>query len=210
MSHLTHAVPSLGFPAALLAPFMLCGAIAAGPVNVSARGQQPPDVVRLSKQMPDGRRWMVANLDVPVAGSYCFDDVDTNCRRYGRMYTWEAAQTACRALGAGWRLPTDDDWRGLAKQYGGIHGDGTDGGTAAYAALRVGGTSGFDAVLGGNRDERDGRYARLEAHGFYWTASVGEAGHARFYNFGSGGRALYRQESGSVGMAISVRCVSGE
>ena len=40
---------------------------------------------------------------------------------------------------------------------------------AAYTALLSGGTSGFDAGLGGNRSV-DGKYERLEAHGFYWTA----------------------------------------
>ena len=41
-------------------------------------------------------------------------------------------------------------------------------GKAAYTALLSGGTSGFNAVLGGNRSI-DGQYDRLEAHGFYWT-----------------------------------------
>ena len=38
---------------------------------------------------------------------------------------------------------------------------------AEYTALLSGGTSGFDAVLGGNRSV-DGQYERLEAHGVYW------------------------------------------
>jgi hypothetical protein len=44
-----------------------------------------------------------------------------------------------------------------------------DGGKAAYKALLIGGGSGFNALLGGGRGE-GGQYARLEAHGFYWTA----------------------------------------
>ena len=43
-------------------------------------------------------------------------------------------------------------------------------GKAAYKALMTGGSSGFNAVFGGGRSE-DGQYARLKAHGFYWTAS---------------------------------------
>ncbi len=30
------------------------------------------------------------------------------------------------------------------------------------------------------------QYARLEAHGFYWTASESDPGRAWFYNFGQG------------------------
>jgi hypothetical protein len=68
-----------------------------------------------------------------------------------------------------------------------------------------GGTSGFNAVLGGNRS--NGQYERLEAHGFYWTASANNPLSAPFYNFGNGGRALTRQPQGEKHMAISARCI---
>jgi len=60
-------------------------------------------------------------------------------------------------------LPTDDDWRQIAKHYGGVGNDSPDKGKAAYTALLSGGTSRFNAVLGGNRSI-DGQYDRLEAH----------------------------------------------
>jgi uncharacterized protein (TIGR02145 family) len=121
------------------------------------------------------------------------------------LYTWQSAQRACQSLGAGWRLPTDDEWRQMARRYGGISDDSADKGTAAFAALMSGGTSAFNAVLGGNRSE--GQYARLEEHGFYWTASDNDAASAPYYNFGQNGHALHRQPQGEKGMAISVRCV---
>jgi uncharacterized protein (TIGR02145 family) len=161
-----------------------------------------------SKRMPDGKQWMTENLNVNTGGSFCYDESELNCRRYGRLYTWESAQQACKSLGDGWRLPTDDDWRKMAKHYGGIFDDSKDEGKAAYAALMIGGSSGFNAVLGGGRVPDEGKYARLEAHGFYWTASEGDPATARFYNFGKGSSALYRQREGAKEMAISVRCVS--
>ena len=51
------------------------------------------------------------------------------------------------------------------------------------------------------------RYARLEAHGFYWTASASGATSAWFYNFGKGGLSLNRHPDGNKLMALSVRCV---
>jgi uncharacterized protein (TIGR02145 family) len=60
--------------------------------------------------------------------------------------------------------------------------------------------------LGGDRD--DGKFVRLEEHGFYWTASETGGMNAVFYNFGQGGLSLNRQTEGSKQMAISVRCVS--
>ena len=120
---------------------------------------------------------------------------EANCRQYGRLYPWEAARRACESLGAGWRLPTEGEWRQLAKQYGGVREDSDDNGKAAYQALLTGGSSGFAAMLGGGRAQ-DGEYARLEAHGFYWTASQNDPATACFCNFGKGGRALNRQSEG--------------
>lgn len=157
--------------------------------------------------MPDGREWTTGNLTVSTDRSYCYEDAEVNCRRYGRLYTWESARQGCRLLGAGWRLPTNDEWRQLAKPFGGVRDDSDDSGHAAYAALLIGGRSGFNAVLGGGRDADAGQYARLDAHGFYWTASERDAARAWFYNFGRGGRSLNRHGDGEKQRAFSVRCV---
>jgi len=158
------------------------------------------------KRMADGKEWTTANLNVNTSSSYCFDDAEPNCRRYGRLYTWESAQRGCHSLGDGWRLPTDDEWRQMARQYGGVGNDSPDKGKAAYTALLSGGTSGFNAVLAGNRSI-DGQYERLEAHGFYWTASDNDQNSAPFYNFGKGSQGLYRQPQGEKQMAVSARCI---
>ena len=94
----------------------------------------------------------------------------------------------------------------MAEHYGGIGNDSPDQGKAAYTSLLSGGTSGFNAVLAGNRSV-DGQYERLEAHGFYWTASDNEQNLAPFYNFGKGSQGLYRQPQGQKLMAVSARCV---
>ena len=157
-------------------------------------------------RMADGKEWTTDNLNVSVSPSYCYDDAEPNCHRYGRLYTWESAQRACQSLGDGWRLPTDDEWRQMVKRYGGVSDDSADKGSASFAALMSGGTSGFNAALGGNRSD-DGKYARLDDHGFYWTASDNAPDNAPFYNFGKNGKALHRQPEGEKQMAISVRCV---
>jgi uncharacterized protein (TIGR02145 family) len=159
-----------------------------------------------SNRMADGKEWTTANLNVHTPSSYCYDDAESNCRRYGRLYTWESAQRGCQSLGDGWRLPTDDEWRQMAKHYGGLGNDSPDKGNAAYSALMSGGTSGFNAVLAGNRSV-GGQYERLEAHGFYWTASDNDLKSAPFYNFGKGSQGLYRQPQGQKPMAVSARCV---
>jgi uncharacterized protein (TIGR02145 family) len=165
-------------------------------------GATPP-----SKRMADGKLWTTQNLNVNIAQSYCYEDAELNCRRYGRLYTWESAQQGCRSLGDGWRLPTDAEWRQMAKQYGGLLEESPEGSKATYRALFTGGTAGFGAMFGGSRIS--GRYERLEAHGLYWSASDNGSATAAFYNFGKGGQALSRHAQGQKQMAISVRCIKG-
>ena len=172
----------------------------------SAKDQRVSGPIVASKRIADGKEWTTANLNVSTSSSYCYGEAESNCGRYGRLYTWESARRGCQSLGDGWRLPTDDEWRQMAKHYGGLGNDSPENGKAAYTALLSGGTSGFDAVLGGNRSV-DGKFDRLEAHGFYWTASENDPITAPFYNFGKGSQALYRQAQGQKQMAVSARCV---
>ncbi len=177
----------------------------AGSTHRSVNDQNAAATIFSPKRMADGKDWTTANLNVNASPSYCYDDAEPNCRRYGRLYTWESAQRVCQSLGGDWRLPTDEEWRRMAKHYGGVSDDSIDKGKAAFTALVSGGPSGFNAVLGGNRS--DGRYARLGAHGLYWTASDNDPRSAPYYNFGQNGHALHRQPEGEKQMAISVRCI---
>ena len=209
MTGVTNAARPIRICVASIALSIAFGSVNASLVRLSAQDQgacRAGGTTHASKRMADGKEWTTANLNVNVSSSYCYDDAERNCRRYGRLYTWESAQRACQSLGDGWRLPTDDEWWQMAKRYGGVSDDSADKGRAAFTALMSGGTSGFNAVLGGNR-ELTGKYERLEAHGFYWTASDNDPGKAPFYNFGTGGQALNRHTQGEKQMAISVRCV---
>ena len=174
--------------------------------RLSAHAQKASGTRHSSKRMADGKLWSTQNLNINRMPSYCYEDADLNCRKYGRLYTWESARQVCQSLGDGWRLPTDDEWRRMAKEYGGVSEDSEDRGKAAYKALLKGGSSGFNGLLGGGRSQ-DGQYARLEAHGFYWTASESDPANGYFYNFGRGKEALHRQNGGEKDRAFSVRCL---
>jgi uncharacterized protein (TIGR02145 family) len=86
-----------------------------------------------------------------------------------------------------------------------VRDDSDDGGTAAFKALLLGGSSGFNILFSGGRTT-DGQYARLEAHGFCWTASESDSATAWFYNFGQAGY-LNRHDDGEKKRAFAVRCV---
>jgi len=44
--------------------------------------------------MADGKESTVENLNVAIAPSYCYDDAEPHCRRYGSLYTWEKGTRA--------------------------------------------------------------------------------------------------------------------
>lgn len=171
------------------------------------RSARVPGTPYSFKRMADRKQWLTENVNVNIRGSYCYQDDELTCRRYGRLYTWDAAPWACRSLGDGWRLPRDDEWRRLAKPYGGVYGESADTGKSAYESLLMGGNSGLDALLGGGRSPDGSKYSRLDAHGFYRTASESGPISATFYNFGRGSLSLYRQSEGEKRRAFSVRCV---
>lgn len=53
--------------------------------------------------------WMAENLNYesPDGGSRCYNDKSSMCAKYGRLYSREAAKSACPV---GWHLPTDEEY----------------------------------------------------------------------------------------------------
>ena len=154
----------------------------------------------------DGNLWMTTNLNVRIPDSYCYDNKEENCNQYGRLYTFQSAKEGCALLGDGWRLPTAEDWYRLAVSYSPGSRDSITVRKNGYQVLLVKGSSLFNAMLGGGRDQV-GNYARINAHGFYWTASETDTGTACFANFAKGSQALFIQPEGEKERAFSVRCV---
>lgn len=186
---------------------MLVSIVAAGIGCVRHQPVPAADPSPSFRLMPDGKQWLTENLSLAAAGSSCYQGEARMCTQYGRLYTWDGAWQACRAVGRGWRLPTETEWSLLAKPYGGVDGESPDSGQGAYRALIAGGCSGFNAVLGGGTGAGAQIYSRVAAHGFYWTASASGVASATFVNFAGEGQTLHRQPDGDKQRAFSVRCV---
>jgi uncharacterized protein (TIGR02145 family) len=62
------------------------------------------------------RTWMAENLNYEVQGSYCYDNDETNCSKYGRLYEWAVAKKACPV---GWHLPSHAEFNTLLESVGG-------------------------------------------------------------------------------------------
>ena len=49
--------------------------------------------------------WMAENLNVKADDSWCYNNEDASCKKFGRLYSWDAAQTVCPE---GWKLPSKE------------------------------------------------------------------------------------------------------
>jgi len=130
--------------------------------------------------------WMAENLRFNATGSRCFEDWDTYCETYGRLYNWETAMASCPQ---GWHLATEVEWGDLAGAAGGTGGPfggittGTDGPAGKVLKSASGwdnngnGTDdfGFKALPGGLIDDtRLITFGVLAgANGNWWTATEG-------------------------------------
>jgi TonB family protein len=154
-----------------------------------------------------GNAWIAQNLNYKTGNSWCYDNDDSKCKQYGRLYDWNTAKTACPA---GWHLPTRQEWLDMNKAAGddtagkalksvlGWHeyGNGTD-------------SFGFSALPGGYKE--GGSFYMVGEFGNWWTATANATSDRAsivFMNFNTDD-ANFNATFGK-NMGISVRCVQGE
>ena len=68
--------------------------------------------VQIGKQI-----WMAENLNYKTGESWCNGNMDSNCDKYGRLYTWKVAMSACPS---GWHLPSKNEFDVLINEVGGV------------------------------------------------------------------------------------------
>ncbi len=100
--------------------------------------------------------WTSQNINFDAGrGSFCYNKLEENCAKLGRLYTFAAAQTACPA---GWHLPSTDEFKVL-KSY--IDNNGLDMSTK----------SGFNSLLGGLYFGATESFDMMGTNAFYWTST---------------------------------------
>jgi len=176
---------------------------------VDSRDNQSYPTVLIGSQC-----WMKKNLNIgtkinltsnqtnnSTIEKYCYGNTDANCTTYGGLYQWDEMMQYTTTDGAvgicptGWHLPTDAQWTTLTGNYAAA---------TAGTALKAGGSSGFEALLGGRRDV-DGSAWQITEGGYFWSTTVN--GSNPWYRFVSNGTNDVTRTSSQKTLGFSVRCI---
>jgi len=152
--------------------------------------------------------WMAENLNYNATGSKCYGNIQSNCAKYGRLYTWATAKTVCPS---GWHLPSRAEWEVMTAYIGDNTGkklkaisgwnnldNGTPGnGTDDY---------GFSAMPGGY-GSTDGNSYSVGDFGEWWSSTEYSSTHA--YDFFMSWYQGDAYNNGTSGKSFlkSVRCL---
>jgi len=165
--------------------------------------------------------WMAENLRVTKNRkghpfrSYCYNDDESYCEKYGRLYTWEiamedASEESDRELTMedtpkednrgiapeGWHIPTEADWDELVKTLGGEK--------KVAEMIRVGGPTGFNAHLSGGADFM-GKYVYLNKQAMFWSSTA--ADEERAYHMGISAEGKWEKFPAFKEARLHIRCV---
>jgi uncharacterized protein (TIGR02145 family) len=163
-----------------------------------SRDGQKYKTVKIGNQV-----WMAENLRFKIGDSWCYNNSEDNCAKYGRLYDWDVAKIACPK---GWHLPSKDEWTELVTVVGSEtggkklksangwyeNGNGTD-------------EFGFSALPGGLR-YTDGSFYGVGKYGLWWTATERGGGIAYSRLMGYDEDDVYENDT-VKGKGFSVRCL---
>lgn len=142
----------------------------------------------------NGKVWTQDNISFAAKGSDCFDHNPINCAKFGRLYTYQQAQTACPE---GWHLPLAAEWDALIAASGGSK--------VAGGILKTGGISEFNIRMTGIRSKLDFVFPGQQTG--FWGQGTGKPGmvYAVFFY-----RSEPKAKNGFVSeeeFRLSVRCI---
>jgi len=146
--------------------------------------------------------WMAENLNFNTSKSWCYENRKRNCKIYGRLYTYDAAMSACPT---GWHLPSDSDWTALIIYVGSDVGTKLKSASGWNETGNGTDTYGFTALPGGSRFS-NGTFGSLGGHGYFWSSTQldGDNSWLRYMNFNNGIVEYYYFRKN---LGFSVRCI---
>lgn len=181
--------------------------------------------------------WMAENLNFAYneptstldSSSFCYDNENENCEKFGRLYLWSAAMDSAAVLNAdgkgcgagvtcdaaesvhgvcpeGWRLPQVKDWNILIAAVGNMFTAGADLKSAEGWEEGAGRDSyGFTALPAGYR-HFGGTFGSMGEYAYFWTSEEYVVDHANYQSFEYNKNDAVGSMSGKNN-AYSVRCI---
>lgn len=178
-----------------------------------SRDGQTYRIVKIGTQV-----WMAENLNYETEGSYCYNNDATKCTKYGRLYTWIAATTACPS---GWHLPSTTEWETLFTAVGGRSIAGTklkstsswdidiDDSKICVSNCDVNGNGtdayGFSALPAGWKNSY-GDFAFEGVDAYFWSVSSAPYGNYYYMQLHFYNEQVFLEYKGYID-ALSVRCL---
>lgn len=111
------------------------------------------------------KTWMAENLNYRTRNSWCYDNKDENCEKFGRMYDWNTAMNGSseeKATGlcpSGWHIASYEEWMTLVEEY------------KKTKDLITDGISGFELTFAGCRFP-NGNFEFIDMAATYWTSTL--------------------------------------
>jgi len=147
---------------------------------------------------------MAENLNYEAEGSVCYDNEPANCDKYGRLYNWNTAKSACPK---GWHLPSRDEWKILTITVGGEKTAGKL--LKAKSGWNKNGNgldfSGFFALPSGYGSS-DGHFYHIGNYGHWWRSDERGSYYAYYQGMGYDYEDAYWDHE-SKNYLFSVRCL---
>jgi uncharacterized protein (TIGR02145 family) len=169
-----------------------------GNVLTDSRDGKKYRVVKIGNQI-----WMAENLNYNASGSKCYDNLESNCEKYGRLYNWDMAMIACPS---GWHLSSDNEWTVLMNFVNYTANPAVKlMATSGWRHMHSGGCTddyGFSALPGGGGYENN-KFSGIDTWGNWWSAKEAHPGSA--YKF-SGDIGIGKSSDLKIYL-FSVRCL---
>ncbi len=153
-----------------------------------------------------GSVWMAENLNYASKTSKCYENNNSFCAKYGRLYNWVDARTA--VCPAGWHLPSRAEWNDLINSAGGLSAGAALKSRNGWSDRNGRDNFGFAALAGGywGYASNHWSYNQIDNRGIWWTSGDGGGGKA-YYRVVSSAHDSVSELSGAKDWYYSVRCV---
>jgi uncharacterized protein (TIGR02145 family) len=156
-----------------------------------ARDNKTYKTVKLDNQI-----WMAENLNYAAEKTKCGNDKPENCTKYGRLYNWSTAKSACPK---DWHLPSNEEWRVLLDFAGGYK-----------AGNKLKATNGWN-----NNGEDAFGFSALNDNTLasrWWSSSTTDKADAIWWNIEdeSDGDVVNGPAGSQLNEFYSVRCLQGD